>query len=106
MLYHLLYPLSKTFSGFNVFRYLTFRSAGAVITALVVSFLLGPGIIRRLRVLKVGQQVRDDGPQTHLTKQGTPTMGGLLLIAAIALSVLLWSDLTNKYVWVVLFATL
>jgi len=106
MLYHLLYPLSKTFSGFNVFRYLTFRSAGAVITALVVSFLLGPGIIRRLRLLKVGQQVRDDGPQTHLTKQGTPTMGGLLLIAAIALSVLLWSDLTNKYVWVVLFATL
>ena len=106
MLYHLLYPLTKTFSGFNVFKYLTFRSAGAVITALIVSFLLGPGIIRRLRALKMGQQVRDDGPQTHLTKQGTPTMGGLLLIAAIALSVLLWSDLTNKYVWVVLFATL
>jgi phospho-N-acetylmuramoyl-pentapeptide-transferase len=106
MLYHLLYPLTKTFSGFNVFKYLTFRSAGAVITALLVSFLLGPGILRRLRALKVGQQVRDDGPQTHLTKQGTPTMGGLLIIAAIALSVLLWSDLTNKYVWVVLFATL
>jgi phospho-N-acetylmuramoyl-pentapeptide-transferase len=106
MLYHLLYPLTKTFSGFNVFKYLTFRSAGAVITALLVSFLLGPGLIRRLRALKVGQQVRDDGPQTHLTKQGTPTMGGLLMIAAIVLSVLLWSDLTNKYVWVVLFATL
>ena len=106
MLYHLLYPFSKVFSGFNVFRYLTFRGAGAVITALLVSFLLGPAIIRRLRALKVGQQVRDDGPQSHLTKQGTPTMGGLLLIAAIALSVLLWSDLTNKYVWVVLFATL
>jgi phospho-N-acetylmuramoyl-pentapeptide-transferase len=106
MLYHLLYPLTKTFSGFNVFKYLTFRSAGAVITALLVSFLLGPGLIRRLRALKVGQHVRDDGPQTHLTKQGTPTMGGLLMIAAVALSVLLWSDLTNKYVWVVLFATL
>jgi phospho-N-acetylmuramoyl-pentapeptide-transferase len=106
MLYHLLYPLSKTFFGFNVFRYLTFRSAGAVITALLVSFILGPWIIRRLRLLKFGQQVRDDGPQTHLTKQGTPTMGGLLIIAAITLSVLLWSDLTNKYVWVVLFATL
>jgi phospho-N-acetylmuramoyl-pentapeptide-transferase len=106
MLYHLLYPLTKTFSGFNVFKYLTFRSAGAVITALLVSFLLGPGLIRRLRALNVGQQVRDDGPQTHLTKQGTPTMGGLMMIAAIALSVLLWSDLTNKYVWVVLFATL
>lgn len=106
MLYHLLYPLTKTFSGFNVFKYLTFRSAGAVITALIVSFLLGPWIIRRLRALKVGQQVRDDGPQTHLTKQGTPTMGGILIIAAITVSVLLWSDLTNKYVWVVLFATL
>jgi phospho-N-acetylmuramoyl-pentapeptide-transferase len=106
MLYHLLYPLSKVLSGFNVFRYLTFRTAGAVITALLVSFLLGPWIIRRLRLLKFGQQVRDDGPQTHLTKQGTPTMGGLLIIAAITLSVLLWSDLTNRYVWVVLFATL
>jgi phospho-N-acetylmuramoyl-pentapeptide-transferase len=106
MLYHLLYPLHKEFSGFNVFRYLTFRTAGAVITALVVSFLLGPWIIRRLRALKFGQQVRDDGPQTHLTKKGTPTMGGLLIIAAISVSVLLWSDLRNKYVWVVLFATL
>jgi len=106
MLYHLLYPLTKTFSGFNVFKYLTFRSAGAVITALVASFLLGPAIIRWLRALNVGQQVRDDGPQTHLTKQGTPTMGGLLIIAAIVVPVLLWSDLTNKYVWVVLFATL
>lgn len=106
MLYHLLYPLSKVLSGFNVFRYLTFRAAGAVITALLVSFILGPWIIGRLRALKVGQQVRDDGPQTHLTKQGTPTMGGLLIIAAISLSVILWSDLTNKYVWVVLFATL
>jgi phospho-N-acetylmuramoyl-pentapeptide-transferase len=106
MLYHLLYPLHTTFSGFNVFKYLTFRSAGAVITALLVSFALGPSVIRWLRTLKVGQHVRDDGPQTHLTKQGTPTMGGVLIIAAIAVSVLLWSDLTNKYVWVVLFATL
>ncbi len=106
MLYHLLYPLHKTVSGFNVFKYLTFRAAGAAITALIVAFLLGPGIIRWLRKLKVGQQVRDDGPSTHLTKQGTPTMGGILVIAAIAAAVVLWSDLTNKYVWVVLFATL
>jgi phospho-N-acetylmuramoyl-pentapeptide-transferase len=106
MLYHLLYPLRDTFSGFNVFRYITFRSAGAVLTALLVSFLLGPSMIAWLRRLKVGQQVRVDGPQTHLTKQGTPTMGGLLIIASLATSVLLWSDLTNKYVWVVLFATL
>jgi phospho-N-acetylmuramoyl-pentapeptide-transferase len=105
MLYHLLYPLNKLFSGFNVFKYITFRSAGAVITALAVSFLLGGPILRWLRALKVGQQVRDDGPRTHLTKQGTPTMGGLLILAAVMSSVLLWSDLTNRYVWVVLFAT-
>jgi phospho-N-acetylmuramoyl-pentapeptide-transferase len=106
MLYHLLYPLRDSFSGFNVFRYITFRSAGAVLTALFVSFLLAPTVIAWLRKLKVGQHVRTDGPQTHLTKQGTPTMGGVLIIAALASSVLLWSDLTNKYVWVVLFATL
>ena len=106
MLYHLLYPLRDAVSGFNVFRYITFRSAGAVLTALIVSFLLGPSMIAWLRRLKVGQQVRADGPQTHLTKQGTPTMGGMLIIASLATSVLLWSDLANKYVWVVLFATL
>ena len=106
MLYHLLYPLRDAFFGFNVFRYITFRSAGAVLTALILSFLLGPSMIAWLRRLKVGQQVRDDGPKTHLSKQGTPTMGGLLIIAALVSSVLLWSDLTNKYVWVVLFATL
>ncbi len=106
MLYHLFYPLHTVFSGFNVFKYITFRSAGAVITAILVSFALGPGMIAWLRRLKVGQQVRDDGPRTHLNKQGTPTMGGLLIIAAIAASVVLWSDLTNVYVWVVLFAAL
>jgi phospho-N-acetylmuramoyl-pentapeptide-transferase len=106
MLYHLLYPLRDAFFGFNVFRYITFRSAGAVLTALIASFLLGPSMISWLRRLKVGQQVRDDGPKTHLSKQGTPTMGGLLIIAALVSSVLLWSDLTNKYVWVVLFSTL
>lgn len=106
MLYHLLYPLRDTFFGFNVFRYITFRSAGAVVTALIASFLLGPSMIAWLRRLKVGQQVRDDGPKTHLSKQGTPTMGGLMIIAALVIASLLWSDLTNKYVWVVLFATL
>jgi phospho-N-acetylmuramoyl-pentapeptide-transferase len=106
MLYHLFYPLHTVFSGFNVFKYITFRSAGAVITAILVSFALGPRMIDWLRRLKVGQQVRDDGPRTHLNKQGTPTMGGLLIIAAITASVVLWSDLTNVYVWAVLFATL
>jgi phospho-N-acetylmuramoyl-pentapeptide-transferase len=106
MLYHLLYPLRTAFAGFNVFRYITFRSAGAVLTSLLVSFLLGPMVIERLRRLKVGQQIRNDGPQTHLTKQGTPTMGGVLIIAALVSSVLLWSDLTNTYVWIVLLAAL
>jgi len=105
MLYHLLYSLHHIFSGFNVFKYITFRSSGAALTALIVSFVLGPSMIAWLRKLKVGQHVRDDGPQTHLTKQGTPTMGGLLIIAALVSSVLLWSDLSNRYVWVVLFAT-
>jgi phospho-N-acetylmuramoyl-pentapeptide-transferase len=106
MLYHLLTPLVKYFSGFNVFKYITFRTAGAVITALIVSFALGKTVIVWLRRLKVGQHVRDDGPQTHLNKKGTPTMGGILIIAALVTSTLLWSDLRNVYVWVVLFASL
>ncbi len=106
MLYHLLYPLYSKFSGFYVFKYITFRSAGAALTALIICIVFGPAMIAWLRRLKVGQHVRDDGPQTHLSKQGTPTMGGLLIIMALVSSVLLWSDLSNKYVWVVLFATL
>ena len=106
MLYHLLYPLYNKFSIFNVFKYITFRSAGAALTALIVSFVLGPPLIAWLRRLKVGQHVREDGPQTHLSKQGTPTMGGILIIAGLVGSTLLWSDLSNKYVWVVLFSTL
>lgn len=106
MLYYLLYPLHASVSGFNVFKYITFRAAAAAITALMVSFVLGPEVIRRLRRLKIGQNVRNDGPQTHLGKQGTPTMGGILIIAAIVISTGLWSDLTNRYVWVVMFATL
>lgn len=106
MLYHLLTPLVKFYSGFNVFKYITFRSAGAVVTALLVSFLLGPSLIAWLRRLKVGQHVRDDGPQTHLGKKGTPTMGGILIIIALVASTVLWSDLTNIYVWAVLFSTI
>ena len=106
MLYHLFYPLHTSLSGFNVFKYITFRSACAVITALALSFLFGPPMIRWLRALNVGQHVRDDGPQTHLGKQGTPTMGGLLIIAALVISTLLWSDLKNPYTWTVLFSVL
>ncbi len=103
MLYHLLYPLHTTFSVFNVFRYITFRTIYASLTAFFVCFLLGPWMIRKLGAMQVGQYIRDDGPKTHLGKAGTPTMGGTLIIVSIAVSILLWSDLTNYFVWIVLF---
>ena len=108
MLYHLLFPLADEVSLFNVFRYLTFRTGGAVLTALVISFLLGPWVIRQLRSRQNGgQPIRDDGPETHLlTKRGTPTMGGFLILAALTLSTLLWADLTNGFVWVALGVTI
>jgi phospho-N-acetylmuramoyl-pentapeptide-transferase len=107
MLY-LLSELSGQFNVLNVFRYLTFRAGGAVITALMVAFVFGPGIIRWLRTKqKFGQPIRTDGPQSHLiTKQGTPTMGGVMMLLGIAVATLLWADLSNKYVWIVLFVTM
>ena len=102
MFLELLVPLTKYFSAFNVFRYLTFRSAYAAVTALLIAFLFGPRIIERLRVLKFGQAIRTDGPESHLSKSGTPTMGGILIILAVAVSVLLWGDLKNAYVWIAL----
>jgi phospho-N-acetylmuramoyl-pentapeptide-transferase len=102
MLYHLLYPLHTTISAFNVFRYITFRTIYAVLTAFLISFLLGPWVIRKLSQMQVGQYIREDGPQTHLKKAGTPTMGGALIIFAVAVSTLLWADLTNFFVWMVL----
>jgi len=103
MLYHLLYPLHITITAFNVFRYITFRMIYASLTAFFICFLLGPWMIRKLNQLQVGQFVRDDGPQTHLKKAGTPTMGGTLIIIAVTLSTLLWADLTNSFIWIVLF---
>ena len=103
MLYHLLYPLHTTFSVFNVFRYITFRTIYASLTAFFICFLLGPWMIRKLSEMQVGQYIRDDGPQSHLDKAGTPTMGGTLIILSLTASILLWSDLTNYYVWIVLF---
>ena len=103
MLYHLLYPLHTTLSVFNVFRYITFRTIYASLTAFFICFLLGPWVIRKLSDMQVGQYIRDDGPQSHLSKAGTPTMGGLLIVFSIVTSVLLWSDLTNYYTWIVLF---
>jgi phospho-N-acetylmuramoyl-pentapeptide-transferase len=106
MLYHLLYPLSGTFSLFNVFRYITFRTIYASLTAFLICLLLGPWVIRRLSRMQIGQFVRDDGPKTHLKKAGTPTMGGVLILFAVTAATLLWTDLTNFYVWMVLMVTL
>lgn len=108
MLYHLLVPLSDTLSVFNVFRYITFRAGGAVMTALFLSFWLGPRVIRWLKSKQPGgQPIRLDGPESHLlTKKGTPTMGGVLILLALSLSTLLWADLGNGYTWLVLFVTL
>ncbi len=98
--------LSQFDAGFSVFRYITLRSILAVLTALVFSFVFGPAMIRRLTYHQVGQTVRDDGPQSHLVKSGTPTMGGGLILVAVSVSTLLWADLGNRYVWAVLLTTL
>jgi len=105
MLYHIFYPLSSNIKLFNIFKYLTFRSIYAMITALLVCFVIGPWVIRKLESLQARQVIRTDGPESHLQKQGTPTMGGVMILAAIVIPTLLWADLTNQYVWVVLFIT-
>ena len=107
MLYALLYPLADQFQAFNLFRYITFRSGGAVVTALLISFVLGPYLILWLRRKQTnGQPIRPDGPNGHLTrKKGPPTMGGFLVLLALTISTLLWADLANPYVWIVLLVT-
>src|SRR5574337_303095 len=106
MLYHLLFPLHTVFGPFNVFRYVTFRTAGAFLTALVVSMILSPSIIQKLSDVRARQVVREDGPQSHLKKAGTPTMGGILILLAVAAATLLWAQLTNRFIWLSLFCTL
>jgi phospho-N-acetylmuramoyl-pentapeptide-transferase len=106
MLYHFLYPLHVHFSALNVFRYITFRSIGAVMTAFFLVLWLGPMFIRALQRYQIGQVVREDGPESHFSKRGVPTMGGLLLIFAVATSTLLWVDLANRHVWLLLGLTL
>ena len=108
MLYNLLFPLADEVGVFNLFRYITLRTGGAVVTALFVSFVLGPAVIRWLKSKQAeGQPIREDGPQSHLiTKKGTPTMGGVLILLALGIATLLWADLTNGYVWAVLTVTL
>ncbi len=105
MLYHLLDWLANDYNFLNVFRYLTLRAILGVLTALGICFLIGPAIIRKLTVQKLGQTVRSDGPQTHLVKAGTPTMGGLLILIAIVVATLLWADLRNRFVWIALLTT-
>jgi len=106
MLYHLLYPLHTDFSVFYVFRFITFRAIYATITALLLSFMLGPWLIDKLSALQMGQRVRKQGPESHFVKEGTPTMGGVLILFAIVVPTLLWADLTNLYVWLTILVTI
>jgi phospho-N-acetylmuramoyl-pentapeptide-transferase len=101
MFFHLFYPLASEFGGFNVFRYITFRTGAATLTALFIAFLVGPPLIRKLGQMRLGQPIREIGPD-HGGKEGTPTMGGLLILLSLLVSVLLWSNLDNRFVWTVL----
>ena len=105
MLYYLLFPLRTVYGGFNVFRYTTFRTLLAALTALTISFVLGPWLIRRLTASAVGQPIRADGPARHQDKAGTPTMGGTLILFSLILATLLLADLANRYIWLVLLVT-
>ena len=105
MLYNLLYPLKTVFGGFNVFRYITFRSIFAILTALIICLVVGSWFIRKLKEMQVGQYIREDGPQSHFCKTGTPTMGGLMIIFATLVSTLLWADLLNPYIWLLSMVT-
>src|SRR6266699_1141802 len=107
MLFELAQWLSenRAFRIFNVFTYITLRVVLAALTALAISFIVGPAMIRKLTAYKIGQAVRDDGPQTHLVKSGTPTMGGALILVSVAITTLLWADLRNRFIWVVLIVT-
>ncbi|MGD9764548.1 MAG: phospho-N-acetylmuramoyl-pentapeptide-transferase [Candidatus Binatia bacterium] len=106
MLYALLYPLHTAYSGFNVLRYITFRAMLSALAAFALSFLLGPWLIRKLTAANIGQHIRPDGPERHLSKAGTPTMGGTLILTSLVLATILLADLTNFYVWLVLLVTL
>ncbi|MBC8424887.1 phospho-N-acetylmuramoyl-pentapeptide-transferase, partial [bacterium] len=106
MFYHLLYPLHEQWSALNVFQYITFRAAYATVTALLISFIFGGWVIRKLRSMQIGETIREDGPEHHQAKAGTPTMGGVLVISAIVLPTLLWADLGNRFIQLCLMATL
>ncbi|RMD99927.1 MAG: phospho-N-acetylmuramoyl-pentapeptide-transferase [Calditrichaeota bacterium] len=106
MFYYLFYPLSKYISGFNLFQYISFRAASAAITALLLSFILGPVVIRKLRKKQIGEEIREEGPESHKKKAGTPTMGGLIILSAVLLPTLLWAKVANTYVLLILLSTI
>ena len=106
MLYHLLYPLHKYHTVFNVFQYITFRTIYAVVTALLLSFIVGPYIIKKLSLMHIGQVIRKDGPTNHFSKEGTPTMGGVIILLSAIVPTLLWANLQNSYVWLLIVITL
>jgi phospho-N-acetylmuramoyl-pentapeptide-transferase len=106
MLYWLLYPLGDAFIGFNVFRYLTFRTGLAIATAFFISLVAGPWMMSKLRALQVKQSIREEGPEHHQVKAGTPTMGGILIVSSFVVATVLWADLENPYIWTVLSVTL
>lgn len=105
MIYEFIYPLHTVFSFFNVFRYITFRTIFASITALLICLFVGPWLIRKLQSLQIGQHIRDDGPKSHHVKKGTPTMGGILIIIAVVISTILWANLSVNYIWLILLVT-
>lgn len=106
MFYHLLYPFHTEWSVLNVFKYITFRTIYAAITALLITLVLGPWVIRKFSALRMGEVIRNDGPQSHFKKVGTPTMGGVLILGAVVVSTLSWANLTNQFIWVVLLVTI
>src|SRR4051812_45257393 len=109
ILYEFLYPLNRYWAPLrvlNVFSYITFRTAYASLTALLISLTLGPWLIKRLRDFQIGQHIREEGPKSHQLKAGTPTMGGVLIVVSIVLPTLLWANLRNQFVWIVLLSTL
>lgn len=106
MFYHLLVPLTEYFSGFNLFRYITFRTAGATVTAILISLILGPLFIKWLKKRQIGEEIREDGPASHKKKAGTPTMGGVIVLTGIIIPTLLWANLSNYYILMVLLVTI
>ena len=106
MFYHLLYPLRDVFFGFNIFGYISFRAVGAALSALIISFLFGPKIIRTLKSHQIGETIRSDGPESHLKKEGTPTMGGIIVLLAVILPTFLWAKLDDKHILLILLATM